>query len=195
MRVVVILDDSVYYCEYNSLLYIDVWIEEGTQYLFGDLTFSDNTLYTEDELKEQLSFKSGDIYSKEDLERSVQENLTNLYYDRGYIYANVSPVEVPAGDDLVNIHFRIYEGNEFKVRRIYIEGNTKTHEKVIRREFVLNPGDTFNVSKLRRSAREVTILNYFSNIVPDVQPVNDEEVDLYIKVEEKSTDQIQTSAG
>jgi len=190
-----VIADSVRYSENNRLLYIDVWIDEGTLYTFGELTFSDNTLYTDDELREKLLFEEGDLYSKEKLDRSVQENLTNLYYDRGYIYANVSPVEVPSGDDKVNVHFRVFEGNEFTVRRINIEGNTKTHEKVIRREFVLNPGDTFNVSKLRRSAREVTILNYFSNIIPDVQPVNDEEVDLFIKVEEKSTDQIQTSAG
>ena len=194
-RDAVILADSISYSEDRQRLFIDIWIDEGNLYYFGDLTFSGNTLYDDEKLKEQLLFASGDVYSKEKLDRSVQENLTNLYYDRGYIYANVSPVEIPVGDDTLNIHFRVFEGNEFKVRRINIEGNTKTHENVIRREFVLNPGDTFDVSKLRRSAREVTILNYFSNIIPDVQPVNDREVDLFFKVEEKSTDQIMTSAG
>lgn len=194
-RDVVIVADSVGYSEDNRRIFIDIWIDEGNQYKFGELTFSGNTLYNPDELKEQLLFDEGDIYSKEKLDRTVQENLTNLYYDRGYIYANVSPVEVPSGEDTVNVHFRIFEGNEFTVRRIHIEGNSKTREKVIRREFVLDPGDTFDVSKLRRSAREVTILNYFSNIIPDVQPVNDREVDLFIKVEEKSTDQVQASAG
>ncbi|MBU0520425.1 outer membrane protein assembly factor BamA [bacterium] len=194
-RDAVIVADSVQYSDDNQRLFIDIWVDEGTKYTFGDLTFSGNTLYTEEELQQQLLFGSGDVYSKEGLDRSVQENLTNLYYDRGYIYANVSPVELPVGQDTVNVHFRVFEGNEFTVRKIQIEGNTKTHEKVIRREFVLNPGDTFDVSKLRRSAREVTILNYFSNIIPDVQPVNDSEVDLFVKVEEKSTDQIQTSAG
>lgn len=190
-----IATDSVKYSEDRRRLLIDIWVDQGTRYYFGDLTFSGNTLYTDEELKQHLLIQQGEIYNQEKLDRSAKENLTNLYYDRGYIYANVSPVEVPVGADTVNVHFRILEGNEFKVRRIVIEGNTKTRENVIRREFVLNPGDTFDVSKLRRSAREITILNYFSNIVPDVQPVNDREVDLYFKVEEKATDQVQMSAG
>jgi outer membrane protein insertion porin family len=194
-RDAVVVTDSVHYSDDKRYLFLDIWLDEGNQYFFGDLTFSGNTLYEADKLKEQLLFANGDIYNKEELDISVRENLTNLYYDRGYIYANVSPVEIPSGDDTVNVHFKVFEGNEFKVRRILIEGNTKTREKVIRREFVLDPGETFNVTKLRRSARDVTILNYFSNIIPDVQPVNDQEVDLFFKVEEKSTDQVQMSAG
>lgn len=190
-----IVTDSIRYSQNRKRMSIDIWVDEGTKYYFGAFTFSGNTLYSEDELKQHLLVATGEVYSAEKLELSVKENLTNLYYDRGYIYANVSPIEVPAGRDTVNVHFRVLEGNEFKVRLINIEGNTKTRENVIRRELALNPGDTFDVSKLRRSAREVTILNYFSSIVPDVQPVNDQEVDLFFRVEEKSTDQVQVSAG
>ncbi|MCX6640105.1 MAG: outer membrane protein assembly factor BamA [bacterium] len=187
--------DSITYSADKRHINIGVWIDSGVLYYFGEISFSGNTLYKDSELKKQLLINTGEIYNKDKLDRSVKERLTNLYYDRGYIYANVSPVEVPVNQDTINIHFRVFEGNEFKVRRINIEGNTKTRENVIRREFVLNPGDTFDVSKLRRSAREVTILNYFQNIIPDVQPVNDREVDLFVAVEEKSTDQVQTSAG
>jgi outer membrane protein insertion porin family len=187
--------DSIQYTEDRRRLIVKIWMDPGTLYYFGDFSFSGNTLYTEDELKKLLLVQKGELYDQEKLDRSARENLTNLYYDRGYIYVNVSPVEIPVGKDTINVHFKITEGNEFKVRLINIEGNTKTHENVIRREFVLNPGETFDVSKLRRSAREVTILNYFSNIIPDVQPVNDQEVDLYFRVEEKSTDQVQVSAG
>ncbi|TKJ39810.1 outer membrane protein assembly factor BamA [candidate division LCP-89 bacterium B3_LCP] len=194
-RDAMIVTDSVKYSDDKRRLFLDVWVDEGKQYYFGEMTFSGNTLYEAAELVEQLLFERGDVYDKEKLDITVHEKLTNLYYDRGYIYANVSPVEIPTGDDTLNIHFKVFEGNEFKVRRILIEGNTKTRENVIRREFVLDPGDTFNVTKLYRSAREVTILNYFSNIIPDVQPINDQEVDLIFEVEEKSTDQIQMSAG
>ncbi|RJP80923.1 MAG: outer membrane protein assembly factor BamA [Candidatus Zixiibacteriota bacterium] len=190
-----ILADSVRYSEDLQSMTIEVWIEPGPKYYFGDFSFSGNTVYTAEELQQKLGIQPGEVYNQEALQRNVGENLTNLYYNQGYIYANVSPVEVPVGQDTVNVHFRVFEGNVFSVRLINIEGNTKTRENVIRREFVLNPGDTFDVSKLRRSAREVTILNYFANIVPDVQPVNDEEVDLFFRVEEKSTDQVQVSAG
>jgi outer membrane protein insertion porin family len=187
--------DSIYYSDNRRHLFVDIWVEEGTRYYFGDFTFSGNTLYDEDELKTHLLVHSGEVYHQEKLDMTARESLTNLYYNRGYIYANVTPAEIPAGRDTINVHFRIFEGNEFTVRLINVEGNTKTRENVIRREFVLNPGDTFDVSKLRRSAREITILNYFASIVPDVQPVNDQEVDLYFRVEEKSTDQVQMSAG
>ncbi len=190
-----VLADSVVYTQDRKRLLLDIWMEEGTKYYFGDFSFSGNSLYPAEELEGKLLVKRGEVYNQEKLETSVRDNLTNLYYDQGYISANVSPVEIPAGQDTINVHFRITEGNAFSVRLINIEGNTKTRENVIRREFVLNPGDIFNVSKLRRSAREITILNYFSNIVPDAQPVNDEEVDLYFRVEEKSTDQVQVSAG
>jgi outer membrane protein insertion porin family len=190
-----IITDSVKYSEDRRRLMVDVYLDEGSRYYFGDFTFIGNTLYKDEELRRHLMVHPGEVYNAEKLEATVHENLTNMYYDRGYIFANVSPVEIPVGRDTVNVHFRIFEGNAFKVRLINIEGNTKTKDYVVRREFVLNPGETFDVSKLRRSAREVTILNYFSNIVPDVQPVNDEEVDLFIRVEEKSTDQVQVSAG
>jgi outer membrane protein insertion porin family len=190
-----VLADSLRYSQDRRKLAIDIYMDEGVRYYFGNFSFTGNTLYAEKELQRQLLVKPGEIYHAEKLEASVRDHLTNMYYDRGYIYANVSPVEIPVGLDTINVHFRIFEGNAFKVRLINIEGNTKTKEHIIRREFVLNPGDTFDVSKLRRSAREVTILNYFSNIVPDVQPVNDDEVDLYFRVEEKSTDQVQVSAG
>lgn len=192
MRVV---KDSIYYGDELKRIYIDIFMEEGRIYYFGNVFWKGNTLFTERELVNNLLFKPGDVYSQEKLEQSAHEKVGNMYYDLGYIYSSVVPVEVPVADDTMDIHFNITEGNQFSVRKINFTGNTKTKEKVIRREFSLKPGDTFNVSQLRRSIRDVTILNYFSNIVPDVEPVSDEEVDLYVKVEEKSTDQAQMSAG
>ena len=190
-----VVSDTIYYSDDLKHLYIDIFVDEGNIYYFGDITWTGNTLFTEEELSAKLIFKSGDVYSQEKLDISTYERIGNLYYDLGYIYSSVVPIEVPVGEDTMDIHFNIAEGNQFKVRRITFTGNTKTKEKVIRREFVLKPGDTFDVSKLRRSIREVTILNYFANIIPDVEPISDDEVDLYIEVEEKSTDQAQMSAG
>ena len=187
--------DSIWYREDKKRMFIDIFVDEGRLYYFGEVTFEGNTLFDSEELRSKLLFKPGDVYSQEDLELSAQERIGSMYYDLGYIYSSVMPVEIPVADSLMSIHFTITEGNQFNVRMINFTGNTKTKEKVIRREFVLKPGDTFDVSKLRRSIREVTILNYFANIVPDVEPVSDDEVDLYVEVEEKSTDQAQMSAG
>lgn len=190
-----ILGDSISYTEDKKGMNIDIFLQEGDRYYFGKISWEGNTLFSTEELIRKLEFKEGDVYDQEKFDLTVNENLGNLYYDRGYIAASIIPHEIPTGKDTLNIHFEVIEGNEFKVNKIYIEGNTKTKEKVIRREFTLKPGDTFNVSQLRLSARNVNILNYFSNITPNVMPVSDDKVDLYIKVEEKQTDQVQMSAG
>jgi len=194
-RDMTVAQDSIFYSPDRKRMFIDIFLNEGHLYYFGDITFQGNTLFTETELKEKVLFQSGDVYSQDKLEQSTQRQIGDMYYDLGYIYSSVTPIEIPQGDSVMNIRFDITEGNQFKVRAINFSGNTKTKEKVIRREFTLKPGDTFDVSKLRRSIREITILNYFANIVPDVEPVSEDEVDLYIKVEEKSTDQAQMSAG
>ncbi|RMD93212.1 MAG: outer membrane protein assembly factor BamA, partial [Calditrichaeota bacterium] len=97
--------------------------------------------------------------------------------------------------DTVNVHFRVVEGKAVKINKIHIVGNTKTKEKVIRRELKIRPGDTFSREALIRSQRDLFILNYFSDVRPDVQPINDELVDITIEVEEKSTDTANMSAG
>ena len=83
------------------------------------------------------------------------------------------------------------------MKEINIVGNTKTHEKVIRREFRLNPGEVFNSAILERSVQGIHMLNYFSNIVPDVQMIenDDKHINLEVRVEEKSTDMANMSAG
>ncbi|MBC8204423.1 MAG: outer membrane protein assembly factor BamA [FCB group bacterium] len=194
-RDMIVAKDSVYYSDDLKHIYIDIYVNQGFKYYFGEITYTGNELFSDEELQERLLFKTGDEYSLKKLNLTAHERIGALYYDKGYIYSSVIPVEIPAGADTLDIHFRIIEGNQFSVRHIYITGNAKTKEKVIRREFVLKPGDTFDVSKLRRSIRDVTILNYFGNIVPDVEPVTENQVDLYIDVEEKSTDQAQMSAG
>ncbi len=190
-----VVSDSISYTDDMERMILHITVEEGVQYKFGEVEFTGNTLFTDIQLLAQLAFKPGDVYSEEELMFTAQERLGSLYYDKGYIYSQVEPILTPVSEDTLDVLFRVSEGNQFQVRQIHIIGNTKTKEKVIRRELVLYPGETFDVSKLRRSVREITILNYFGNIVPDVQPVSDSEVDLYMEVEEKPTDQANLAAG
>lgn len=190
-----VVGDSVSYTDDRKRMILTIKVDEGAKYFFGDVSFDGNTLFTNNELLDLLAFRPGTVFSQQELDLTTGERLGNLYYDRGYIYSRVEPSLVPVSEDTLDVHFTIVEGNQFKVRKINIIGNTKTKEKVIRREFVLYPGDTFDVSRLRRSIRELTILNYFANITPDVQPVSENEVDLFVDVEEKPTDQANVSAG
>ncbi|NIR48648.1 outer membrane protein assembly factor BamA, partial [candidate division KSB1 bacterium] len=190
-----VLRDSIYYGPDKKSMYIDIWVREGIQYYFGDITWEGQELFTEEQLNSFLDFNKGDVYNKEKIEKAVFERIGGLYYDAGYIYASVTPQETPVGKDTVDVHFRVIEGNAVSVRKIHILGNTKTKEKVIRRELKIRPGDTFSREALMRSQREIFVLNYFADVRPDVRPVNDEEVDVTIEVEEKSTDTANMSAG
>jgi len=190
-----VLGDSIWYSDDLKRMFILVEIDEGALFYFGKVDFSGSDLFSDAELHRQLLFRPGDVFDQKKYEITVRERLSSLFYDLGYIYVQITPTEIPAGGDTLDINLHIETGNRFNVRRINITGNTKTHEKIIRREFVLKPGDTFDVSRLRRSIREVVILNYFADVQPDVEDVSEDQVDLWVNVEERQTDQAQLSAG
>lgn len=192
-----IVKDSIYYSEDKRDLYIDVYVNEGNRYYFGDITFEGNTVFPDEVLEQELLFNKGDIYNQEDFEKSIRENIQNLYYNEGYLFANILPQEIPVSKDTVDIKLRINEGHVVTIKEITFTGNTKTNEKVIRREFTIYPGDTFNRARLERSVRDVWILNYFANVVPDVKllPNDDKHINLEVNIEERSTDTANMSAG
>ena len=190
-----ILSDSLIYDDKKEKLYLNLTIREGNRYKIGEITFEGNELFSEEELMFVLGIKEGDDYNEEILEAAVFDRLTGLYMDKGYIYVNIQPLQTPFSEDVVNIKYDISENQKVFVRNVNIYGNTKTKEKVIRRELKLYPGEVFNRTKLIRSQREIFILNYFANVIPNISPVDDDEVDVEIVVEEKQTDRANASAG
>ncbi|MCL5019314.1 MAG: outer membrane protein assembly factor BamA, partial [Patescibacteria group bacterium] len=191
-----ILRDSLSYDQNKTDMFIDLFVEEGQRYYFGSTSFEGNKLYTPEKLRLGFEFSRGDVYNEEKFTKSIQ-NISKFYYDDGYIYAQVSPRETIVSSDTVNIHFTVEEGSPVRVNQILITGNTKTKEKIIRREIWLKPGEIFSNSSLERSQREVWILNYFANVNPSLKvlPDNQNLVDIIFQVEEKSTDTANMSAG
>ncbi len=194
-RDVEVLKDSIYYNEDQDDMFIDIWVNEGEKYTFGDISWEGNELFSSEELSANIRFQKGEVYSKKKINEAVFQHIGNLYYDRGYIYSNITPSETVDENNEVDIHFLVTEGQQAKINEINITGNTKTKEKVVRREIRILPGDTFNRSLLERSQREVWMLNYFANVEPKVAPTGGDQVDLEFKVEEKSTDTANMSAG
>lgn len=194
-RDIQIVRDSLYYDVERKDMFIDIWVSEGKCYHFGDITFEGYELFPLEELENQLTFSSGDVFSQEEFEESIQEKIGGLYYDYGHIYSQVNPRETLRGQDTLDIHFVIDEGNPVKIRKVHISGNNRTKDRVIRRELRIRPGDVFSKELLQRSHRDLMVLNYFSNVIPDVIPVDEENMDLSFKVEEKSTDTANLSAG
>jgi outer membrane protein insertion porin family len=176
---------------------IDVYftIAEGAQYFVGNITWSGNELFPDTTIAERITLKRGEPL--DDLELSmIQFNIANLYGDRGYIYATVTPVK-NIGGTVVDLNFEIEQGNLAHVQEINIAGNQKTWDEVIRRELVLQPGDVFSSNRLRRSLREVFNLGFFAGPPePQVTQANAEgDINLTLKVEEKSAGQFRVGAG
>ena len=176
---------------------VDVFItiSEGTRYFVGKIDWTGNALFPDSVIANRVTLKTGEPFNDIELSR-IQFNIANLFGDRGYIYATVTPVKQVRGE-VIDLTIEIDQGHLAHVRQINVVGNTKTWEDVIRRELVLYPGDVFASSRLRRSLREVFNLGFFAGPPQvSVDPVNEEgDIDLTLRVEEKSAGQFRVGAG
>ena len=197
-----ILGDSIRYSASKEDMDILIRVKEGAQYRVRRITWQGNTVYSADELNQRLGMVPGEIYNQEKFERNLrgneaQNDVASLYLDNGYLRVNLDPTETRVGEDSVDITINVYEMNQFRIGHVNIRGNTKTQEKVIRRELYTRPGDYFSRAAIMRSIRQLSVLNYFNpeKIKPDYNLVDDKTVDLAYEVEEKSSDNINASVG
>lgn len=197
-----IVKDSVY-MRNNKHLIIDITIDEGEKYYFGDISWVGNTKFRSTFLDTILGIKKGDIYNKELLEERLKmsqdgRDISSLYMDRGYLFFDVQPVETDFTDNHISYEIRLREGKEARVGTITIRGNTKTNDHVILREIRTRPGDLFSRNDIIRTQRELSQLGYFNEQAFQVNPMPDPQrgtVDIEYVVEEKSSDQIELSGG
>jgi len=191
-----IVQDTLVIDEEKNALNLIITVDEGEKYKYRNFTFEGNKIASSEELQSLLGLEEGSSYSKEDFEKAVFENMMSIYNDKGYIFSNVNPEILPVGENLLDINFMFNEGKKVYINNIFVSGNEKTRENVIRRELKLFPGDVFSRSKLMRSQRDIWILNYFDNVIPDVSQVADDKVDLdFIVEEKKSTQRINANLG
>lgn len=172
-------------------IYLDMY--EGPRYYFGAAAFDGQEVYTAEQLDRLLKYKSGGVFNQEKYDETIGE-LYSAYQEEGYLHTRIED-ERHTRDTTIDIAYHITEGLPSQVRMIDVVGNTKTKEKVIRRELFIRPGDTFRRSLLMRSLREVMQLNFFNDVVPDVRTLPSGDVDLIVKVEEKPTGQVSAGAG
>ncbi|MFW6276252.1 MAG: outer membrane protein assembly factor BamA [Bacteroidota bacterium] len=197
-----VVKDSIIYDEDEEAVYLNITVEEGQRIYIRNIDFDGNTVYTNNSLINRLDFKPGDPYDVQRFQQNLlgneeQTDVSSLYLDNGYLMANFIPEESRVADDSVDILINIYEKDRFKMRKIIIKGNTKTKDKVIRRELYTRPGEFFDRSAIIRSIRALGVLNYFNpeGLKPEVQPVDDTSVDIVYNVEERSTDTFNASIG
>ena len=197
-----ILGDTIWYSDNKENMSILIRVKEGPQYRIRHITWQGNTVYSADELNERLGMVPGEIYDQEKFDHNLrgneaQNDVASLYLDNGYLRVNLEPTETRVGEDSIDITINVYEMNQFRIGHVNIRGNTKTQEKVIRRELFTRPGDYFSRAAIMRSIRQLSVLNYFNpeKIKPDYNLVDDKTVDLTYDVEEKSSDNINASVG
>ena len=188
-----ILRDSLYYDGTREGLYIDIYVQEGTLYRFGEVTWEGNTFISNDEISKQVVAKRGQSY-EEFKYLMTRQNISSAYQETGYLNIRVIP-EIVDLEGKVNIHFKILEGNPSRVKIVKIKGNTKTKEKVIRRELSVKPGQVFRRSELERSVRDIYILGYFKNVEPKHEVLENGDVNIEFDVEERHTGTASMGAG
>ena len=185
--------------EDKKWIFITVRMQEGPQFTVNDISFNGELLFTEDEMMEKLKLKSGDIYNEENLRLDIQ-TLTEMYQDKGYAFANVlRTLEVVPGENKVDVLFSFEKGVIAYFGKIVMKGNTKTRDKVIRRELRIHEGEMYSGSKLRISKDNVNRLGFFQ---PESVVFNtitrkgtDNVLDVEISIKERPTGQISLGAG
>ena len=182
---------------------VDVYMKiyEGQKYYIRDITWVGNTVYPSDLLSEQLRMKKGDVYNQKLMNERIstdEDAIGNNYYNRGYVFYQLNPVEVNIDGDSIDLEMRIIEGPQASISHVRINGNDRLYENIVRRELRTRPGDLFSKEALERSYREIAQMGHFNpeNIQPDVQPnVQDGTVDINWGLESKANDQVEFSAG
>lgn len=197
-----LVKDTVYRVS-KKRVNIDMTVSEGHKYYFGNITWVGNSKYSTKTLNDVLSIKKGEIFDQSQLDAKLFMNangndISSLYMDEGYLFFNVTPVEINVSNDSIDIEMRIYEGKQATIDKVTIVGNTKTNDRVILREIRTKPGQLFRRSDVIRSQRDLSQLGYFDpekmNVVPTPNQLTG-TVDIEYTVEEKPSDQIELSGG
>jgi outer membrane protein insertion porin family len=176
-------------------LVIIIAIEEGTQYHVGNITFSGYKEASEEKLRAVIKMKPGSLYSPKQLHDDAKA-MADAYGTGGYVDTVITPEGKPAGPGRIDLHYKIEEGARSFLQRINIVGNTRTKDKVIRREILVTPGDVFNTVRVDVSRKRLENLGYFAKVdtFPETTDVEGRK-DLLVQVEEKRTGSLNFGAG
>jgi len=174
---------------------LTIVIVEGTQYHVGKLTISGEKAATEEKIRALLKMKEGSVYSPKALHDDAKA-LADAYGSGGYVDLVILPEGTPAGPARIDVHYKIEEGDRSFLQRVNIVGNTRTKDKVIRREVLIAPGDVFNTVRVDTTKKRLENLGYFSKVetYPEDTDVAGRK-DLTILVQEKRTGSLSFGAG
>ena len=200
-----IISDSIY-DENKNEINVEISLTEGEKYSFGKIEYLGNTIYTDQQLNQILKIKEGDTYNGVELEKRIADrsdpdanDLSNLYQNNGYLFSSVTPVEVNADGNEIDLEIRINEGKPAYFNKITVVGNNKTNDHVIYREIRTRPGQLYSKANVFRSLRELGQLGFFDPqlITPDFKNINPTTgtVDLEYSLVETGSSTIELQGG
>lgn len=185
--------------EDKKWVFITLKVNEGPQFNINNVTFQGEVLFSEEELRNKVKTKNDKVYSEEVLRGDIQL-LTEMYQDKGYAFANVlRTLRIVPGENKVNVEFSFEKGKIAYFGKISVKGNTKTRDKVVRRELFIKEGTKFSGTDLRRSKENVNRLGFFEpgsvifNTITNKE--RDDVLDVEIQVKERNTGQLSLGAG
>jgi outer membrane protein insertion porin family len=177
-------------------LYITISIDEGYQYKVGALDIRGELLDDKDFYLSRLKIKGGETFNRSKVTQDMQD-LTEYYKDKGYAYVNATPlIAVEEKTRVVNLTFEVQRGSLVTFERINIRGNSKTRDKVIRREMRVVEGETYSQTRLDLSKRRATALGFFERVdLSTKRGSSDNQMEVNVEVAEKQTGAFQIGAG
>jgi outer membrane protein insertion porin family len=200
-----IISDSII-VNNNKTITLQIGVNEGSQYTFGNITFIGNTVYTNEQLTRMLRIRKGDTYNGILLQKRIADNtkpdaddITNLYQNNGYLFSSINPVEVNATNNVIDMEIRISEGKPAYFNNVSVVGNDKTNDHVIYREIRTRPGQLYSKANVVRTVRELGQLGFFDaqEISPNFNNPNPNEgtIDMEYSVKETGSSQIELQGG
>ena len=203
-RDALLLSDSIKVIDDSHIdIYLDVY--KGQKYYLRNINWVGNTVYTTEFLEKVLKMKSGDVYDQALLDKRLNTDddaIGKLYYNNGYVFYQLDPVEINVDGDSIDLEMRIEERRQATFNHIRISGNDRVYEHVIRRELRTKPGDLFSMESIERTVRELANMGQFDPealqaglskaIVPDEESGT---VDINYPLVTKGGDQVELSAG
>jgi outer membrane protein insertion porin family len=179
----------------DGAMTLTIAVNEGIQYHVGRLTITGEKVSTEERIRALLKMKEGDVYSPKQMHDDAKA-LADGYGAGGFVDLVITPEGSPAGEGMINLHYKIEEGTRAFVERINIVGNTRTKDKVVRREILVSPGDVFNTVRVDVSKKRLENLGYFANVetFPEESGVPGRK-DLTVELQEKRTGSLSFGGG
>ncbi|MBO5875012.1 MAG: outer membrane protein assembly factor BamA [Alistipes sp.] len=200
-----IVSDSIYRIDERNLG-INIRLAEGNKYYIRNVTWIGNSVFPTEQLSNMFSVSKGDTYDKKSMHKRLgigkemnpeEMSVSSLYQNDGYLMSQIEPSEIIIGKDSIDLEIKIFEGKQFTINNVDIMGNLRVDDEVIRRELYTRPGELYNRALLMQTIRTLMSFGHFNaeKIVPDIQPISNDLVDINWPLEEQASDQFNIAGG